>query len=215
MSSNPSTRWRIALATTLFDDATRERVVGAIDKVAPTSVLIQVPAIATSVAAIGTKYATLKGNIAAVAGDEQQLKNDVAQLFASRTALDTELVTLKALVANNAATEAQITGMGFTLLPGVTSSRTKPPAPALVIVTTGKVHGKATVTVHETPGAPHGNYVAEATGNPIGIWSSLPGNGKQRKLSGYPSGTQLWVHFAQVRWGLQSDWSTPVLVTIP
>ena len=53
------------------------------------------------------------------------------------------------------------------------------------------------------------------SGNPIGVWTSLPGNGKQRKLSGYASGTQLWVQFAQVRYGLQSPWSTPVLVTIP
>ncbi len=215
MSSNPTSRWRIAMDTSLFDDATRGRLVGAIEKVAPTSVLLAIPAIAASFAAIGTKYTALKTNLAAVAGDRAQLKNDAAELVTSRLTLDTELVSLKALVANNATSETQVTGMGFSLLQGATSTRTKPPAPALVIVTTGKLHGKANVTVYETPGSPHGNYVAQVTGNPIGTWASLPGNGKQRKLSGYPTGTQLWVQFAQVRWGLQSDWSTPVLVTIP
>jgi hypothetical protein len=39
--------------------------------------------------------------------------------------------------------------------------------------------------------------------------------GKQRKLTGYATGTKLWVRFATVRWGMQSDWCTPVLVTIP
>jgi hypothetical protein len=41
----------------------------------------------------------------------------------------------------------------------------------------------------------------------------LPGNGKQRIITG-PSGTKVWVRFAQVRYGLQSDWSVPVLVTL-
>ena len=48
-----------------------------------------------------------------------------------------------------------------------------------------------------------------------GTWSPLPGTGKQRKLAGYASGTKLWVHFATVRYGMQSAWSVPVLVTIP
>ncbi len=48
-----------------------------------------------------------------------------------------------------------------------------------------------------------------------GPWTALPGTGKSRKLLGYASGTKLWVRFAAVRRGLQSAWSTPVLVTIP
>jgi hypothetical protein len=64
---------------------------------------------------------------------------------------------------------------------------------------------------------PLGNFVAQVSTDPIGpaTWQPLPGNGKQRTLSGYATGTKLWVQFAQVRWGLQGPWSVPVLVTIP
>jgi len=42
----------------------------------------------------------------------------------------------------------------------------------------------------------------------------MPGAGKQRKLSGYASGTRLWVRFAAVKYGQQSAWSTPVMLTM-
>jgi hypothetical protein len=53
--------------------------------------------------------------------------------------------------------------------------------------------------------------------DPIGAatWQTLPGTGKQRRLSGYASGTRLWVRFAAVRYGVQGPWCNPVLVTIP
>jgi hypothetical protein len=76
------------------------------------------------------------------------------------------------------------------------------------------LHGKARVSV-QTTGTSHGRYVAESSPDPIGTWTSLPGTGKERKLSGFASGAKLWVHFAQVRDGLQSDWSAPVLVCFP
>ena len=66
-------------------------------------------------------------------------------------------------------------------------------------------------------GAGKGRFVAEMSldaGGPS-TWSSLPGTGKSRALSGYASGTKVWVRFAAVRYGMQSDWCTPVLVTIP
>jgi hypothetical protein len=127
--------------------------------------------------------------------------------------VDVELVTLKTLVANNAASESDVTGMGFTLLSTVLSTRIKPDPPAALIVKMGKVHGKARVSVNETGGV-KGHYVAGISSDPTtGIWTDLPGNGKERSLSGYASGAKVWVRFAQVRWGLQSDWSTPVLIT--
>ncbi len=123
---------------------------------------------------------------------------------------------LKALVVSNATTAADITGMGFTPLEAVKASQTQPDAPTSVLVKIGKVQGKARVSVQETR-TTRGRYVAQGSPDPIGAatWSELPGTGKQRKLSGYPSGTKLWVRFAQVRYGLQSAWSTPVLVTFP
>lgn len=75
--------------------------------------------------------------------------------------------------------------------------------------------GRARVSVHET-GDTHGRYVAESSPDPVGptTRSPLPGTGKSRTLTG-PSGTKVWVRFARVRGQMQSDWSTPVLVTLP
>jgi hypothetical protein len=44
--------------------------------------------------------------------------------------------------------------------------------------------------------------------------SPLPGNGKQRRIITGPIGTKVWVRFARLRYGLQSEWSVPVLVTL-
>jgi hypothetical protein len=105
--------------------------------------------------------------------------------------------------------------MGFSLLVGAAATQGPPEPPAALVVKLGKAHGKARVIV-EGKGY-LGLFAAEASIDPIGpaTWVSLPGNGKQRKLSGYPSGTRLWVHFAATRHGQQSAWSVPVLVIIP
>jgi hypothetical protein len=116
-------------------------------------------------------------------------------------------------VESNATTADDITGMGFELLTVTKSSKTLPDPPAALLVYTGKVHGKARVVV---AGAGYlGHFAAEMSPDPIGTWASLPGTGKERKLSGFPSGTKVWVHFATLKWGLQSAWSAPVLVIIP
>jgi hypothetical protein len=67
------------------------------------------------------------------------------------------------------------------------------------------------------PGKLPGSFAAEVSTDPIGAatWQTLPGSGKQRRLSGYALGTRLWVRFAAVRYGQQGPWCTPVLVTIP
>ena len=52
-------RFRIALNTHLLDDAKRAQLVTGIQKVAPQSPLAQTPSVATSLAALGTKGATL------------------------------------------------------------------------------------------------------------------------------------------------------------
>jgi len=43
----------------------------------------------------------------------------------------------------------------------------------------------------------------------------LPDSGNQRELSGYASGTRLWVRFAAVNYGQQSALTTRAIVTIP
>jgi hypothetical protein len=96
------------------------------------------------------------------------------------------------------------------------ATQAKPDVRGPLVVKTGKVQGKSRVAIAQ-PGKLPGILIAEVSIDPIGpaTWSVMPGSGKQRKLSGYASGTKLWVRFAAVRYGQQSDWCTPVLVTIP
>ena len=214
MASVAMSPWRIALGTAELTPASAEDLVSGIKKVAPQSTLISVPAIAASYAALVAKGTALGLTVTAVAEDETLLKTDIKKRDTAYSALLLELLGLKSLVLSNATSETDITGMGFSLLGSTTASRTKPDPPAALIVKLGKVHGKARVSV-QTTGASPGRYVAESSPDPIGTWTSLPGTGKERKLSGYASGAKLWVHFAQVRFGLQSDWSAPVLVSFP
>jgi hypothetical protein len=198
-----------------FDDAERTNLVAGVQKVAPQSGLMQIPAIAASVAALGKKGAALVAGNSAVGADEKLLKLDMATRDGARSSLDLEIVTLRALVASNAQTASDITSMGFTLHERAPRTRTQPAAPGELLTRIGKAHGRARVTVNEL-GTTSGNYVAEGSPDPIGpsTWSPLPGNGKQRTITG-PTGTKVWVRFARVRYGLQSDWSAPVLVTLP
>jgi len=210
MAAGSLSPWRISLDTSTLDPALAEALVTGIKKVAPQSALIQVPAIAASYAAVVAKGTALGLLVTAVAEDEKVLKADIKKRDGALSALLLELVGLKSLVVSNATSEADISGMGFVVLTGGKASKVKPDPPFALIVKMGKDHGKARVSVQ---GARREHYVAECATDPNGTWSSLPGNGKERKLSGYPSGTKLWVRFAQVRYGLQSDWSTPALVT--
>ncbi len=214
MAAGAISRWRIELDTQKLNAADAANLVGGMSKVAPQSALIKIPSIAASFAAMVSKNTALAGLVTAVVEDDKQLKADTAARDLAHSALLLELVGLKALVVSNATTEADITSMGFVVLDALKASRTQPDAPSGLIVKPGKVHGKCRVSVNET-GTARGRYVAQVSPNPIATWTELPGNGKERKLSGYASGTQLWVRFAQVRYGLQSDWCTPVLITIP
>jgi hypothetical protein len=86
--------------------------------------------------------------------------------------------------------------------------------PASIDVKTPRVgHGKIRATVHETGGSHH-PYAAEQSVDGT-TWTALgAGRGKSRMITG-ASGAKIWVRFAMVRGELQSDWCTPVLVTIP
>ncbi len=208
-------RWRAAMRTRSMNDAERAATLTGIQKVAQQGTLIQIPAIAASFAALGTKGTAFAASVAAAAANETLYRASVTARDLSRFALDLELDTFRTLVENNATNAGDVTSMGLALLTLATASRTPPDPPAALLVRLGKVHGKARVVVDGKGYL--GTFAAEVSTDPIGAgtWSSLPGTGKQRKLAGYASGTKLWVHFAAVRFGMQSAWSVPVLVTIP
>jgi hypothetical protein len=201
--------------TRLLNDNTRAGVLAGINKVAPQSPLIQNPTVASSLASLTAKGATLSADVAAVAQNEKLFKASVGARDLSRAAFDAELDTLRTLVENNSKSAGDVTSMGFTVFVPAATSQAPPDPPAALIVKIGNAHGKARVAVAGS--GYQGKFAAEVSTDPTGAgpWSPLPGNGKERKLSGYPSGTKLWVRFAAVRFGMQSAWSVAVLVTIP
>jgi hypothetical protein len=196
-----------------LQDAQRESTLAGIQKVAQQSALFQIPTIAASYAALGTKGTTFTVAVATAAAYEQQFKAGAATRDLARDAFDRELNTFKTLVENNATSAADVTGMGLALLTITKSSKAPPDPPTTLLVLPGKVHGKARVMVQGSGYL--GHFAAEMSLDPIGTWTSLPGTGKERRLSGFASGTKVWVHFATLKWGLQSAWSAPVLVIIP
>ena len=215
--SNPVTRWRIALSPSQMTDPQRLSMVAGIQHVAQQSALMQNTAIAASYASLGKKAAALQADTAAVAADEKQLKLDMNARKGSRVALDVETTTLKTLVAANATSASDIVGMGFTPLVELAKGQNAvPELPGPLVAIPGKKQGHARAAI-AAPGKLPGSFAAEISTDPFGAatWQALPGSGKQRRLSGYASGTRLWVRFAAVRYGQQGPWCTPVLVTIP
>jgi hypothetical protein len=215
MTTQATSRWRIALSTRLLDDATRANLLAGIQDVAKQSQLAQNPAIAASLSALAAKGAALATAVAGTAMLDKQLKAMTSQRDQARAAFDRELVALKSAVESAAQNEGDATGMGFKVLVAGKPTKAPPDPPAALMVKTGRAHGKARVTV--APGGTCRRFAAEVSADPTGAgpWSPLPGTGRQRELTGYATGTKLWVRFAAVRYGMQSDWCTPVLVTIP
>jgi hypothetical protein len=215
MTTEKVSRWRAALTLRLLDDKLREDTLAGIEKLAPQSPLMSIAAIAASYTALTTKGTKLTADVVTAAADEKVAKASAGVAAASRIAFDLELDTFKTLVENNATSAAELTSTGLPLLTQNATSRLPPDPPAQLLVRTGKAHGKARVVVAGK--GYQGRFAAQVSVDPYGptTWEYLPGAGKERKLSGYASGTKLWVRFAMVRFGMQSAWSTPVLITMP
>jgi hypothetical protein len=210
MTTPVTARWRAALNTRLMNDADRENLVTGVQKAAPTSPLF--PVIAVSFAALGLKGAAFVAGVTAAAASKKVWRVSVAERDAARTAFDRELDTFKTLVENNASSAADVIGTGFAILVRGGARQAPPDPPEALLVTFGKARREARVTVQGRGYL--GRFVAEMASDPALLWSSLPGTGKQRILTG-ASGTRVWVRFARVRSGMQSAWSTPVLVILP
>jgi hypothetical protein len=199
----------------LSNEKAREDLVNAILKLAPQSALFtQNPPIQNQVQLVGSTFTTYKTARAASAASATQHKNDVAAEDQARVTNDRALLVLKHMTEDAAVTLDDIQSMAFEAYAG------RPPPPSMVaplvdVILGRKGSGRARPSVHETGGTRH-RYVAEMSPDPITAtsWSSLPGTGKSRKLSG-KSGTSVWVRFAMLHGQQQGDWSSPVLVTFP
>lgn len=211
-------RQHVLLDLSTLDDTARHHMVAAIQGAAPTSALVTAnPAMQASVTALAKKDATLAQANAAVVADRQKLRSDIASEAVARSDVDGELRNLATLTQNNAKSPADVQGVSFTYRPPTTAKKLPPAVPAQIdIIIPKRGHGKAIASVHETGGV-RLEYAAQSSPDPFGptTWTALGvGHGKTRAVTG-ASGTRIWVRFATVRGPLQSDWSTPVLITIP
>jgi hypothetical protein len=211
-------RFHVLLNLTTLDDPTRHHLVASIAAAAPTSALVAAnPAMQASVAALATKDTALTQTNSAVVLDKQKLKTDIATEAVARNNLDGELRNLATLTENNAKSPADVQGLSFVYRPPTVATKLPPPVPTQINVKIPKTgHGKVIAVVEET-GPIHYEYAAQSSPDPFGptTWAALGvGHGKTRAVTGV-SGTKVWVRFATVRGQLQSDWSTPVLITIP
>jgi len=214
MARSKITRFHILMQLSGIGDKSRHDTIAGIVQQAPTSPLFANPAIQASVTELATQGAALKANNDTVAAGRTKLASDIEIEAVARNAVDRTLLTIKSLVENNATQAADIASMGF-------QGRGAPPPkgpfapPERIDIRPGKVRGQFRASAHEV-GKVQWKYAAECSPDPLGedTWTTLPGYGKARKVTG-PSGAKVWVRFARVRGQVQSDWSTPVLVTIP
>jgi hypothetical protein len=207
-------RFLAAADFSLYTDEELHKLVSDISLASTTSPLIlSSPPLQECIARLATKDTAFAKANKKVDDDKLTLRTDLATEAVSRSEVLGEARTFVSLVVGSAKSPADIQGAALTPLPP--RQRGVPPAvPELIENRPPKRgHGKTTVAVHETGPTQH-EYTAQQSLDGI-TWVQLGvGHGKTRVVTG-PSGTKVWVRFAMVRSGLQSEWSTPLLVTIP
>jgi hypothetical protein len=205
----------VLLSTATLTDAERADLVTNITQNAPQADLYKnQPPIQAAVATLATAGAAFTKSVAAIAASEGLLVSQKQTRDLDRAALDRALSLLSALVQNGATTDADALAMGLrTFHPQAKSTVVAPPDGA--IVKPAKAHGKFTASAHDLLGRRH--FAAQLSPDPVTAtsWMDLPGNGKQRRLSGYPSGSTQWVRFAALRGQERSAWCAPVAVVVP
>ena len=192
----------------------REQLIASILKVAPQSPLYAKPGMKDAVDALGKSLVDYKQAGSDAAAQRKQL-GILDQTWAdTRHENDTCLVLVKTLTEKYAANETDITGMALTMR-GPLVAPVLEPVESIDIKMGKKGSGTARVLAHET-GPTKWHYAAQSSPDPMGpnTWTDLVGDGKQRKLEG-KSGTSIWVRFARKRGDKQTEWSAPVLVTLP
>jgi hypothetical protein len=211
-------RFRVELDFAGLKDADRHTMAAAIGTAAATSPLCAANAtMAASAAAIVKKDGALAQVNTTVVNDKQKLRTDLVTEASARGDFDGEVRTYVALTQGDAKSPGDIHNNGLVALVRTPATQVPPAAPAQIdVIIPKRGHGRAIASVHET-GTERAKYAAQSSLDPFGptTWSQLgTGMGKTRTVTG-ASGTKVWVRFATVRGQLQSDWSVPVLITIP
>jgi hypothetical protein len=211
-------RYLAAISLSRLDDDGLHQIAGAVKQASPTSALVAAnPAMAASVAAMEKKDAAFTKSGETVTETRNKLKVDIAADAQCRSDLEGEIRTYVTFASNDAKSPADVHAAGLPPAPPRPPKNQPPAVPDQIDAKAPKRgHGKITVSVHETGPTRH-EYVAQWSPDPVGpsSWAALGvGHGKTRSVTG-ASGTKVWVRFAMVRGQLQSDWSTPILVTLP
>jgi hypothetical protein len=208
-------RFVAALDVHSLDAGTIHTLTHDVAQAATTSALVLAsPTMQASIAALVLADDELALANQAVAADRAKLRADIAAEAVVRFAAVGALRTVAAVLAQLATSPADVQAAGLSPQPARSPRNQVPLVPASIDVKPPRTgRGKTTVSVHES-GPIHYRYAAEQSVDGV-TWTQLGvGRGKTRIVTG-ASGTQVWVRFATVRGQRQSDWCTPVLVTIP
>jgi hypothetical protein len=173
------------------------------------------PAMQANIAQLGNIAKLLPAASALVETDRKTLVADTAARDKNRTDFDRLFNLHLDMLEHDALTEKDLKDAHVTPR-GEKPPATPPATPLQVDVKIPKrARGYAVASVHET-GRTRGAYDAQYSPDPYGpsSWLDLVGHGKSRRVTG-ASGTKVWIRFAQVKRGVRSEWSTPVLITIP
>ena len=198
----------------LTDDELHTQVSNIKTASATSALVLANPPMATSVDALVVKDAKLVVSNKAVSDAKVKFSTAIGSEAQARADVLGELRTYATFASNFAKSPADLSGAAVGERAKRTVYKTAPDAPDRVDVRPPKTgHGKNVAAVHET-GSIRYQYVAEQSADGL-TWAPLGlGRGKTRTVTG-ASGAKVWVRFARVRGQLQSEWSTPVLITIP
>lgn len=205
----------VALDVNQLDDSDLEDRVSTILQTAPQGTLYaSSPAIQACVGTMSMANDAYKAAGDVVVADKQKLVKDEQAVVDSRAALVTTLVQFKGLVETSAKNVAEVKGAGVAPLVRAMSGAIAIPT-GIDILYPKQGHGRAKVTVQFTSNKDR--HDAQVCLEPItqNTWIDLDGDGRSHWLTGFKSGTVLWVRFRAVRGHQKSDWCQPVPVTIP
>jgi hypothetical protein len=211
-------RQHVELDFSQLTDKDMHDLVAGIKQASGTSqVVLGSPAMQTCLATLLGKDLAFTTATTAVTNDRAKLKTDLATEATCRGDVVGEIRTFATLAENGSKSAAELQGAGLPARAPAPKKNTPPDVPESIDTLFPKTgHGKALASVHET-GKLRRQYTAEYSLDPYGptTWAPLgKGFGKTRVVTG-ASGARVWVRFATVRGQLQSDWCTPVLITIP
>jgi hypothetical protein len=207
-------RYHVQLDFGQLDDGARLELAHCIAQLAPQSAIFaNNPAVQMAVETVTAKAKTLDERNLAVVQTRAQLRAELADELVARTELDGAIRALAILSEADAKSPTDLEAMAFRPLDTTRSIRGPQPPEGIDVHIPKRGHGHVTVSAHQSDDKRR-HYEVEVCPYGSDAWTRLIGHGKTRTVKG-ASGAQIWVRFATVKGEVQSEWCTPVLVTIP